>query len=135
MEQLDPTSSSSSIAFRLFPHSLTAMATAQKVLVTGRATNGLAAYFKKLETMQSKHSFSVVLALDLFSGLEDNSLELAQLMAGQISVPKVQIYVSVGQGSLPSKVQLKVDNGEEVCENVTVLGEEQAYHCRPEEVR
>lgn len=98
------------------------MSTAQKVLVTGRATNGLASYFKKLEAMQSKHSFSVVLALDLFSGLEDDSIELAQLMAGQIAVPEVQIYVSVGQGDIPRKVQLKVDNGEEVCENVTVLG-------------
>lgn len=98
------------------------MPEAQKVLVTGRATNGLAAYFKKLDTMQAKHAFSVVLALDLFSGVADDSLELAQLMAGQIAVPKVQVYVSVGAGQLPNKVQQKVDDGEEICENVTVLG-------------
>lgn len=71
--------------------------------------------------MQTKHSFSLCLALDLFSGMDNESLELAELLAGKIEVP-LQVYVGTGGGILPDKVLDKVRRGEEVCTNVMVLG-------------
>ncbi|GAA6016543.1 hypothetical protein JCM10207_002834 [Rhodosporidiobolus poonsookiae] len=96
------------------------MASAQKVLVTGPASTGLAAYFTKLSQLQAKHSFSLVLASDLFSSTNNDDPELDQLIKGEIKVP-VQVYAAQGAGSLPDKVQQKVDGGEEVCANLSVL--------------
>lgn len=93
-----------------------------KVLVTGSANTSLAGYFKKLATLQAKHQFDLCLALDLFSGVQDDSLELAQLLAGQIKSP-LQIYCAVGGGVLPPKVLERIGRAEEVAENVLMLGE------------
>jgi hypothetical protein len=98
------------------------MATPQKVLVTGAASTSLKGYFAKLAALQTKHTFSLVLALDLFSNVDNDNLDLAELLAGKISVP-VQVYIGVGGGVLPEKVRAKVEAGEEICTNVTVLGE------------
>lgn len=96
------------------------MASAQKVLVTGPAKS-LKQWATKLTTMQTKHSFDLVLAMDLFSDLDNDSIELAELLAGKITIP-VQVYVAVGGGALPEKVRAKVAAGEEVCSNLMVLG-------------
>ncbi|SGZ22743.1 BQ5605_C022g09536 [Microbotryum silenes-dioicae] len=97
--------------------------TAVKVLVTGPPTK-LSSYFSKLATLQAKHSFDLVLALDLFSGLPDDDLELAQLMAGVIEVPKdVQLYaISGGRGAVPNKVREAVKGGGQVTERLSFLG-------------
>ncbi|KAK4704499.1 CWF19-like protein 1, partial [Phenoliferia sp. Uapishka_3] len=92
-----------------------------KILVTGGASSSIPTFFTKLRTLQAKHNFSICLALDLFSDVPDDSLDLAQLIAGEIDVP-VQVYVAVGGGKLPNKIVQKMKNGEEVCKNVTVLG-------------
>ncbi|KAI5476200.1 hypothetical protein MNV49_007962 [Pseudohyphozyma bogoriensis] len=93
----------------------------QKVLVTGAASSSISTFFTKLAALQAKHAFSLVLAMDLFSGTPNDSLDLAELLAGTITVP-VQVYVSVGGGELPEKIREKIRNGEEVCRNVTMLG-------------
>ncbi|ORY54261.1 CwfJ C-terminus 1-domain-containing protein-like protein [Leucosporidium creatinivorum] len=95
------------------------MSSPLKVLITGPAPS-LSAYFNKLSTLQAKHSFDLILALDLFSSTQDDNLELAQLLAGQINVP-AQVYVAVA-GALPSKIRAKVASGEEICNNLSVLG-------------
>lgn len=95
--------------------------TPQKVLVTGAAHSSIKSFVAKLTALQTKHSFSLCLALDLFSDVQDDSLELAELLAGKIVVP-VQVYVAVGGGVIPQKVLDKVARGEEVCTNVTLLG-------------
>lgn len=96
--------------------------TSLKVLVTGPAPS-LQAYFTKLSTLQAKHSFDLVLALDLFSSATttDDSTELAQLLAGQFNIP-VPVYATVGAAPLPGKVRAKVDTGEEICHNLSLLG-------------
>lgn len=94
----------------------------QKVLVTGQANSSIRTFFTKLAGLQTKHSFSLCLALDLFSNIDNDSIELAELLAGKIEVP-VQVYVAVGDGILPKKVLDKMARGEEVCRNVTVLSE------------
>jgi hypothetical protein len=96
------------------------MAAPLKVLVTGPAPS-LAAYFTKLTTLQAKHSFDLILAQDLFSHTDNDDLQLAQLLAGQIKVP-VQVYVAVA-GALPDKIRAKVASGEEICSNLSVLGQ------------
>lgn len=96
------------------------MAQALKVLVTGPVTS-LAAYSSKLAQLQQKHSFSLVLAQDLFSRLDDAS-EIDKLVSGEYKLP-VQVYATYGRGQLPPKVQDKVDKGEEVCPNLNVLRE------------
>lgn len=88
--------------------------------MTGSAVS-LGAYFAKLATLQAKHTFSLCLALDLFSGTADGSIELAQLLAGEIVVP-LPVYVAWGRGTLPAKVAQRWRDGEEVCENVRLLG-------------
>lgn len=98
----------------------------QKVLVTGQASNSLRLFFTKLAALQTKHSFSLCLALDLFSNISNDSIELAELLAGKIVVP-VQVYVAVGGGILPRKVLDKMEKGEEICTNVTVLSKSK-YH-------
>ncbi|GAA5833147.1 hypothetical protein JCM11251_005160 [Rhodosporidiobolus azoricus] len=95
-------------------------AAAQKVLVTGPPANGLAAYFKKLASMQEKHSFSIVLAQDLFKGIAEDDEDLAKLLSGEINVP-VQVYAGQGKDRLPSKVAERVNKGEEVTTNLSVL--------------
>lgn len=102
---------------RLLHHT---MASPLKVLVTGPAPS-LAAYFTKLTNLQAKHSFDLILAQDLFSQTDNDDLELAQLLAGQIKVP-VQVYVAVA-GALPEKIRAKVASGEEICSNLSVLGQ------------
>ncbi|GAA6027014.1 hypothetical protein JCM8097_006041 [Rhodosporidiobolus ruineniae] len=92
----------------------------QKVLVLGPPAAGLAAYFAKLSQLQTKHSFDLVLAQDCFSGIADDDDELAQLLKGDIKVP-VQVYVAQGRATLPEKVKAKVDAGEEVAANLSVL--------------
>lgn len=94
-----------------------------KILVTGSAKGGLGSYFKKVSAMQAKHNFDLCLALDLFSDVPNDSLELAQLLAGEIKSP-VQIYAAVGGGVLPAKVLDRMGKGEEVAENVMMLGEQ-----------
>ena len=94
-----------------------------KILVTGSAQGSLASYFKKLASMQAKHNFDLCLALDLFSDVPNDSLELAQLLAGEIKSP-VQIYAAVGGGVLPAKVLERAARGEEVAENVMMLGKQ-----------
>lgn len=89
--------------------------------MTGGASSSIHTFCTKLRTLQAKHSFSLCLALDLFSDIPDDSLDLAELIAGKIDVP-VQVYVAVGGGKLPSKIVQKMQNGEEVCKNVMVLG-------------
>lgn len=91
-------------------------------LVTGGAASSIHTFFTKLRSLQTKHSFSLVLALDLFSDIPDDSLDLAELIAGKIDVP-VQVYVAIGGGKLPNKIVEKLKHGEEVCKNVMVLGQ------------
>ncbi|GAA5921779.1 hypothetical protein JCM1841_001859 [Sporobolomyces salmonicolor] len=91
----------------------------QKVLVTG-PTSSLSSYLAKLQTLQAKHKFDLVLAQDLFSTIADDDADLARLLKGDLSVP-VQVYAAVGAGKLPKAVQEKVDQGEEVCSNLSVL--------------
>ena len=91
-------------------------------LVAGSATASLRTFFTKLTTLQTKHSFHLVLALDLFSDLDNDSIELAELLAGKILVP-VQIYATFGAGIIPDKVLDKFKAGEEICSNLTLLGE------------
>ena len=99
------------------------MAQALKVLVTGPITS-LDAYCIKLAQLQSKHSFSLVVAQDLFSHLDPAShdQQVHRLVNGEYSLP-VQVYATYGRGKLPSRVQEKVDKGEEVCPNLNVLRE------------
>ncbi|GJN88523.1 hypothetical protein Rhopal_001489-T1 [Rhodotorula paludigena] len=94
---------------------------AQKVLVTGPASS-LQAYCDKLAQLHAKHAFSLVLSLDLFSSLDPASLDqdLDRLSKGELKVP-VQVYTAQGKGPLPKRVQDKVDSGEEVCTNLSVL--------------
>jgi len=96
-----------------------------KILVTGSAKGALGSYFKKLTAMQAKHQFDLCLALDLFSDVPNDSLELAQLLAGEIKSP-VQIYCAVGGGVLPAKVLERVARGEEVADNVMMLGKQRS---------
>ncbi|KAK4058716.1 hypothetical protein OIO90_000160 [Microbotryomycetes sp. JL221] len=92
---------------------------ALKVLVTGPAL-ALKSYFAKIATMQAKHSFDYVFAMDLFSYIDNESTELTELLAGQITCP-VQAYVSVGGGVLPPRVRAKVEAGQEIAPNVSML--------------
>ncbi|CEQ39928.1 SPOSA6832_01496, partial [Sporobolomyces salmonicolor] len=101
----------------------------QKVLVTG-PTSSLSSYLAKLQTLQAKHKFDLVLAQDLFSTIADDDADLARLLKGDLSVP-VQVYAAVGAGKLPKAVQEKVDQGEEVCSNLSVL----RYQSRPPDPR
>ncbi|GAA5978468.1 hypothetical protein JCM10908_004366 [Rhodotorula pacifica] len=97
------------------------MAQALKVLVTGPITS-LEAYTNKLTQLQSKHSFSLVVAQDLFSRLDPAKAdeEVQKLVNGEYKLP-VQVYATYGMGKLPPKVQEKVEKGEEVCPNLNVL--------------
>lgn len=99
------------------------MAQALKVLVTGPITS-LDAYSTKLAQLQAKHSFSLVVAQDLFSHLDPatHDEQVQKLVNGEYNLP-VQVYATYGRGKLPSKVQGKVDKGEEVCPNLNVLRE------------
>ncbi|GAA5875458.1 hypothetical protein JCM16303_000635 [Sporobolomyces ruberrimus] len=94
---------------------------AQKVLVTG-PIQSLSSYFTKLATLQSKHSFDLVLAQDLFSHITDgdDNADLNKLLSGEIKVP-VQVYAAWGAGQLPSKVKERFDRGEEVTTNLSIL--------------
>ncbi|KAK4053130.1 hypothetical protein OIV83_001865 [Microbotryomycetes sp. JL201] len=92
---------------------------ALKVLVTGPAL-ALKSYFAKVSAMQAKHSFDYVFALDLFSYIDNESTELTELLSGEIKCP-VQAYVSVGGGVLPPRVRAKVEAGQEICPNVSML--------------
>ncbi|GAA5868473.1 hypothetical protein JCM8547_006285 [Rhodosporidiobolus lusitaniae] len=92
----------------------------QKVLVTGAPAHPLSAYLTKIATLHSKHSFNLVLALDLFTNTRDDDDDLARLLRGDIKVP-VQVYATQGEGKLPDKVREKVDAGEEVAANLSVL--------------
>lgn len=92
---------------------------AQKVLVTG-PIHSLSSYFNKLSTLQTKHSFNLVLAQDLFSSIDNDDNELDDLLNGTIQIP-VQVYAAIGKGKLPQKVQDKVDKGEELTTNLSVL--------------
>lgn len=96
---------------------------AQKVLVTG-PIQSLSSYFTKLATLQSKHSFDLVLAQDLFSHITDgdDNADLNKLLSGEIKVP-VQVYAAWGAGQLPSKVKERFDRGEEVTTNLSILRE------------
>lgn len=97
-----------------------------KIVVTGSPNGALASYFKKLNAMQAKHNFDLCLALDLFSGVQNDSLELAQLLAGEIK-SSVQIYAAVGGGVLPPKVLERMGRGEELTDNVMILGKHRHY--------
>lgn len=99
------------------------MATALKVLVTGPVVS-LEAYAAKLAQLQQKHSFSLVVAQDLFSRLEPRNRDeqVAKLVNGDYKLP-VQVYATYGSGDLPEQVQQKVEKGEEVCPNLNVLRE------------
>jgi len=92
---------------------------AQKVLVTGPISS-LSSYFTKLASLQTKHSFNLVLAQDLFSSIDNDDKDLDDLLDGTIQIP-VQVYAAVGKGKLPQKVQDKVDKGEEITTNLSVL--------------
>ncbi|GAA5987164.1 hypothetical protein JCM11641_002151 [Rhodosporidiobolus odoratus] len=93
---------------------------AQKVLVLGPPSTGIKTYFTKLEQLQKKHSFNLVLTTDLFSNLDNNDDELNQLLSGSIKIP-VQVYAAQGTGTLPDKVIAKVAASEEITTNLTVL--------------
>lgn len=97
------------------------MAQALKVLVTGPVTS-LDAYCTKLAQLQAKHSFSLVVAQDLFSHLDPATRDdqVRKLVTGEYKLP-VQVYATYGRGNLPSKVQEKVDKGDEICPNLNVL--------------
>ncbi|GAA6006427.1 hypothetical protein JCM11491_004953 [Sporobolomyces phaffii] len=92
---------------------------AQKVLVTG-PVQSISSYFSKLATLQSKHSFDLVLAQDLFSNIADDHEDVNKLLTGEIKVP-VQVYAAWGAGQLPSKVKERFDRGEEITTNLSVL--------------
>ena len=92
---------------------------AQKVLVTGPISS-LSSYFTKLASLQTKHSFNLVLAQDLFSSIDNDDKDLDDLLNGTIKIP-VQVYAAVGKGKLPQKVQDKVNKGEEITTNLSVL--------------
>lgn len=100
--------------------------------MTGPPATGLAAYFKKLTSMQDKHQFSLVLAQDLFKGASDDDEDLAKLLSGDIKVP-VQVYAAQGADKLPEKVADKVKKGEEVTANLSVLRASRSLsgHVRP----
>lgn len=87
-----------------------------KILVTGVAPS-LTAFITKLGQLQQKHSFDLVLSLDLFTSATDD--EVTQLLEGKLKVP-VQVYVA--DNGLPSRIRAKVDKGEEVTTNLSVLG-------------
>ncbi|GAA5894097.1 hypothetical protein JCM8208_002347 [Rhodotorula glutinis] len=92
---------------------------ALKILVTGPAPS-LSAYVTKLAALQSKHSFDLVLALDLFSTTDQDNADLDNLLNGQLKVP-VQVYAAQGKGALPQRVQDRVDRGEELTTNLSIL--------------
>lgn len=94
---------------------------ALKVLVTGPVLS-LDAYFTKLASLQLKHAFDLVLALDLVAHLDPDSrdTQLAKLVNGGYTVP-VQVYAAHGRGPLPPQVKDRVDKGDEVCANLSFL--------------
>lgn len=101
------------------------MAQSLKVLVTGPIVS-LEAYATKLAQLQTKHSFSLVVAQDLFSRLDPQAADeqVDKLINGDYKLP-VQVYATYGNGYLPEKVKAKVEKGEEVCPNLNVLREYQ----------
>lgn len=78
-----------------------------------------------MSNLAKKSTFDLCLALDLFSGASDADVEA--LLAGKYPCP-IPTYVAVGSGAVPAAVQAKVDAGEELCTNVSMLSES-ALHC------
>jgi hypothetical protein len=58
--------------------------------------------------------------LDLFSDVAEDSPVLNDLLAGRIDVP-VQVYAGIGGGVLPERIVSKIEAGEQICNNVSVL--------------
>lgn len=81
--------------------------------------------FKKLATLHAKNNFSCAIATgNLFGPDEDvdgTDAQVTKLLAGEIAIP-VSTYFTVGTRPLPPRIVAKIEQDEDICENLHYLG-------------
>ncbi|EFW99585.1 cwf19-like protein [Grosmannia clavigera kw1407] len=96
-----------------------------KVFVLGHVNGQLETAFKKLTILHAKNNFSCAIATgNLFGPDEDaesTDEQVTKLLAGEITIP-VSTYFTVGTRPLPPRIVAKIEQEEDVCENLHYLG-------------
>ncbi|KAH8602998.1 CwfJ C-terminus 1-domain-containing protein-like protein [Bisporella sp. PMI_857] len=92
---------------------------AAKIVVVGHVNGQLQSVFTKLSALHNKQSFSLALITGNLFSEEDEVV--AGLLAGKISVP-LPTYFTVASKPLPKSIIEKIENDEEICENLHFLG-------------
>lgn len=91
----------------------------------GHVNGQLETAFKKLASLHAKNNFSCAIATgNLFGPDEDvdsTDEQVTKLLAGEISIP-VSTYFTVGTRPLPPRIVAKIEQDEDICENLHYLG-------------
>ncbi|KAI1814375.1 CwfJ C-terminus 2-domain-containing protein-like protein [Poronia punctata] len=94
---------------------------AAKVIVIGSVDGKLQEAFTKLATLHKKQDFSFAIVTgNLFAADQDDE-SLTKLLKGEIQVP-LSTYFTVGTTPLPQAVVERIEQDEDICENLHYLG-------------
>ncbi|PHH56135.1 CWF19-like protein DRN1 [Ceratocystis fimbriata CBS 114723] len=95
--------------------------TSPKIIVIGSPNGKLGPIVAKLVALHSKNSFSCAIVTgDLFASEDDDDI-VRDVIAGNIQFP-LSTYFTLGTKRLPPSIQKRVDNDEDICENLIFLG-------------
>ncbi|KAH8675938.1 CwfJ C-terminus 1-domain-containing protein-like protein [Xylariales sp. PMI_506] len=92
-----------------------------KVIVVGSPNGKLEPVFEKLGVLHSKNNFSFAIVTGNLFGAEDDHETVKRLLNGDIKVP-LSTYFTVGTTPLPPQVIERIEQDEDVCENLHYLG-------------
>ncbi|KKA29442.1 hypothetical protein TD95_002690 [Thielaviopsis punctulata] len=93
---------------------------APKIIVVGNPNGNLRPILQKLTALHSKNAFSCAIVTGNIFGTEDDDV-VADVLSGALAFP-LSTYFTYGTQQLPPSILKKVQNDEEICENLIFLG-------------
>ncbi|KAI3323357.1 CwfJ C-terminus 2-domain-containing protein-like protein [Xylariaceae sp. AK1471] len=94
---------------------------AAKVIVLGSLDGKLQAAFAKLETLHKKQNFTFAIVTGNLFAVDQDDETINKLLNGEINVP-LSTYFTVGTTPLPQPVVARIEQDEDICENLHFLG-------------
>ncbi|KAI1329552.1 CwfJ C-terminus 1-domain-containing protein-like protein [Xylariaceae sp. FL0255] len=94
---------------------------AAKVLMLGSPDGQLQEAFAKIAVLQKKQNFSFAIITGNLFALDQDNESLDKLLSGAFDIP-VSTYFTVGTTPLPQLIANRIEQDQEICENLHYLG-------------
>ncbi|CAJ2501388.1 Uu.00g042410.m01.CDS01 [Anthostomella pinea] len=94
---------------------------AAKIIVFGSLNGKLESAFQKLAKLNEKQNFAFAIVACNLLDVDQDAQTISRLLGGEINVP-ISTYFTVGTNPLPDPIVKRIEQGEDICENLHFLG-------------